>query len=551
MNDSTIEIILKAQDQASAHIKEVESQVSKLTGSTDKAGPSFISMASAVAVGQAALQAFETAGRLVEGAIKSVISAAMDEENQIAQTNAVLASTKGAAGMSSEAITELADSFARTTPFSDDVVRSSENMLLTFTKIGKDIFPQATETVLNMAQALGEDTKSASIQLGKALQDPILGVTALRRVGVDFTDDQKKVIKSLVDTGQSAKAQQMILAELTTEFGGSAKAAGQTFAGSLKVLDNNIEMMKETIGKTIITAITPFIQKLSAWASTPDAQKKVQEITAQVGEMTKKMMDWVTQVAVPWVQTHWPAIKKAVTDVYNNIKTFFDFIISQKEGIIAALTGIGVAFVLSDPALTSIGMIIAIASSSGALGWLINNKDILIGVIGGLGVAFAIAFPAITAFSAAIIIIVDAIKWIIGNSNKAAPPAMSDAQKTAMGNAFSKVSGDTGILGVNTEHASSPMDRPQAPGKSMAVSNPAVKTGSGIPGFASGVTNFSGGLAYVHEGEALVNLPKGTNVIPKNKAGGGGITINNENHFYRDSDPIAFTRLMGQQLAGR
>ena len=34
-----------------------------------------------------------------------------------------------------------------------------------------------------------------------------------------------------------------------------------------------------------------------------------------------------------------------------------------------------------------------------------------------------------------------------------------------------------------------------------------------IPGFKKGVTNFEGGLAYVHQDEMLMNLPKGTDVI--------------------------------------
>lgn len=38
--------------------------------------------------------------------------------------------------------------------------------------------------------------------------------------------------------------------------------------------------------------------------------------------------------------------------------------------------------------------------------------------------------------------------------------------------------------------------------------------GGRIPGFSSGVTNFSGGLAYVHAGEMLTNLAPGTSVIP-------------------------------------
>ena len=64
--------------------------------------------------------------------------------------------------------------------------------MLTFTGVGKDVFPQAIQTVLDMSQALGQDLKSSTVQLGKALNSPIDGITALSRVGVSFTDAQKK-----------------------------------------------------------------------------------------------------------------------------------------------------------------------------------------------------------------------------------------------------------------------------------------------------------------------------------------------------------------------
>jgi hypothetical protein len=40
-----------------------------------------------------------------------------------------------------------------------------------------------------------------------------------------------------------------------------------------------------------------------------------------------------------------------------------------------------------------------------------------------------------------------------------------------------------------------------------------------VPSFASGVTNFSGGIAKVHGGEMLVNMARGTDVIPKASGG--------------------------------
>lgn len=162
------------------------------------------------------------------------------------------------------------------TTYSDEQILSAENLLLTFTKINKDIFPDTTKIVLDMSTALGQDLKSSAIQVGKALQDPILGVTALRRVGVNFSEAQAKVIKNLVETGKSAEAQALIMKELQTEFGGSAEAAGKTFAGSLKRLSNQLDDVKERIGLLIVQAITPLVTSLANFVQTEQFNRWVQ-----------------------------------------------------------------------------------------------------------------------------------------------------------------------------------------------------------------------------------------------------------------------------------
>jgi hypothetical protein len=113
---------------------------------------------------------------------------------------------------------------------------------------GNKIFDQATQIVVDMSTALGQDLKSSSIQVGKALNDPIKGVTALQRVGVSFTKQQKDQIKTLVDSGKTLDAQKLILRELGKEFGGAAEAAA-TPMDKLRVKVGNLE---ETIGTKLI-----------------------------------------------------------------------------------------------------------------------------------------------------------------------------------------------------------------------------------------------------------------------------------------------------------
>lgn len=56
-------------------------------------------------------------------------------------------------------------------------------MLLTFTRIGKDVFPKAVGPILNVSTAMGTDLNSAALQVGKALNDPAKGINALSRAG--------------------------------------------------------------------------------------------------------------------------------------------------------------------------------------------------------------------------------------------------------------------------------------------------------------------------------------------------------------------------------
>ena len=142
-----------------------------------------------------------------------------------AQVQAALTSTNNAAGLSMKQLEESASSLASNSKFSQTDVFGMQSLLLTFTSVKDKIFNEAQPAIMDLAQRMGGDLHGASIQVGKALNDPIQGMTALRRVGVSFSEDQKAVIKRLQETGDLAGAQKIILKELSTEFGGSAKAA--------------------------------------------------------------------------------------------------------------------------------------------------------------------------------------------------------------------------------------------------------------------------------------------------------------------------------------
>jgi len=200
----------------------------------------------------------------VGAALGFVVKDAANAEKYVTQLDAALKSTGGAAGMTRTELLDLAEGFEQTTKFSAEMALNAESLLLTFTNIGKDTFPRATKATADMATALGTDMAGQSIALGKALNNPIKGITALTRVGVSFTDEQKKSIKAMQEAGDMAGAQAIILSELEKEFGGSAKAAGETFGGQLVIAKNAVMGAAEAIGKDMIPVLMelmPIVKK--------------------------------------------------------------------------------------------------------------------------------------------------------------------------------------------------------------------------------------------------------------------------------------------------
>ncbi len=264
--ETRLSIVVDAQDKASATLQGIKGKVQDMQ-------PAFKTMA--------------LAGTVAFGAISYAMKDAIDSANESAkvqaQLQAVLKSTGNAAGLFAEDINDQSAALQKLTTYNDEAIGSMQNTLLTFTNIKGAVFQETVPAILDLATAMGTDLNGAAIQVGKALNDPVQGISALTRVGVTFSDAQKAVIENLVKTGQTAKAQQVIIAELNKEFGGSAAAQAKTFAGQMQQLANRFDDIKEKVGGALIPIITnllakvtPIIEKIADWVD------KNPELTAQI-----------------------------------------------------------------------------------------------------------------------------------------------------------------------------------------------------------------------------------------------------------------------------
>jgi len=183
--------------------------------------------------------------------MSEAVALANTQEKAEAKLGAVLQATGNAAGYNLDQMKKMASSMQAVTTVGDEVILGGQAILASFKQIRGEAFERATMAALDMADVMGTDLNSAMVQIGKAVNDPIKGLSALSRVGVTFTDEQKRMIAALQESGRVAEAQAIILAELESEFGGAAAAARETFGGAVTAAGNALGDMKEELGFTI------------------------------------------------------------------------------------------------------------------------------------------------------------------------------------------------------------------------------------------------------------------------------------------------------------
>jgi len=190
------------------------------------------------------------------------IQASREAVGAVAQVNASLASMGPVAQRSLGQLQDQAGKLMNSSLFDDDeIMRKVTANLLTFGKVTGTTFDRAQLAAVNMATKLDGDLQGATLQVGKALNDPIKGVTALSRAGVSFTASQKEMIKSMVKAGNVAGAQNIILSEMDKQFGGAGAAARAADPGGALAISYG--ELQQTIGDKLLPVLTPFVVKLT------------------------------------------------------------------------------------------------------------------------------------------------------------------------------------------------------------------------------------------------------------------------------------------------
>lgn len=234
----------------------------------------------------------------------------MAEESRKSERRlANIAKQMGVFGKNTDQVTERLSEYAQTIAYAtgvdDELVRGAEAILLTFKGIAKTAgtvggaFDRATIAAVDLAAAGFGEVESNAKQLGKALQDPIKGLTALRRAGVTFTEKEQDKIKALVEGNKLLEAQEMILKAIETQVGGTAEAT----ASSMDKMGQRFEAIGEQLGGALIPAIDELAVQMGDWLDSVEGKKAIEDLTQQLSDFGA----WITS----------PEGTKAVKDFAN------------------------------------------------------------------------------------------------------------------------------------------------------------------------------------------------------------------------------------------
>ena len=313
MAEKTLSIKLSLNDkQFMTGLRKATSSMKKFGRNLQKTGQNLTRNLTlpVVAMGAASVKAFDT------------------QQKAIAQVEAGLRSTGQAAGFTSQQLQKMASDLQGKTLFGDEVIlKDATAQLLTFTNISGEQFARTQKAALNLATRLDGDLKSASIQLGKALNDPVANLSALSRSGIQFSQDQKEVIKSLAESGRLAEAQTIILDELEKQYGGAAEAARLAGLGPFQALQMVLSDLSEEFGALIMENLEPF-------------RLKVEQITTFLQNLTEEQRRTIVSFA-GYAAVIGPALfivgklSIAIAGLLKNLRLFTLFIATNPFAIFA------------------------------------------------------------------------------------------------------------------------------------------------------------------------------------------------------------------------
>ena len=302
-------------------------------------------------------------------------------------------------------IKDLANEIARKTGIDQNQIKQAQATLLTFGEIAEtagwvgSTFDRATQASIDLAAAGFGTAETNAVQLGKALNDPITGLTALSRSGVTFTEEQKNLIASLVESGNVLEAQNMILGAIEQQVGGTAEAT----ANSSDKMSVAFSQLQEKLGQKLL----PVFEKVTTW---------------------------VIDTLVPALENAYNRIVPAFQDAWQSLSDTLGPIIQQIRDVLQPIFDRIVQFMKDNTEVVKVffavlagaAVIAMIAALAAAFAGLLNPFALVAVAIAGLAAGFKYAWENSETFRTIVTTVLDvlstafsawweSLKWIFEN----------------------------------------------------------------------------------------------------------------------------------------
>lgn len=343
------------------------------------------------------------AGALVMG--KKLLDAGERAATSNARIEAITKSMgqfEGSTDQVTDRLVKLAEKTARLVGVDQNLIKEGQALLSTFKSVSADadevggVFDRATQAAIDLAAAGFGSVTTNSIQLGKALEDPVKGLSALSKSGVTFSEDQKKLIASLVETGRVSEAQEMILKAIETQVGGTAEATANA-SDKMKVA---FSLLQENLGQKLL----PVFEKFATFfidTLIPRMEQIYKQVAPFVFEAFRKVSQFMTDTAIPAfrafadyvkinilptvksitdrlidlgqtvIKIIGPTLKTILVNAFKAVAIAAPIILKVLDKILAGLQGIADAAAFAIDMLNKINPLKAIKSVGGFIGGLI------------------------------------------------------------------------------------------------------------------------------------------------------------------------------------
>ena len=251
----------------------------------------------------------------------------------------------------------------------DETIKAVQTKLATFGELTKTVgeaggaFDRATLAALDLAAAGFGSAESNAVQLGKALQDPVKGLTSLGRAGVTFTDAERDRIATLVESNRIGEAQAVVLDAIEKQVGGTAAATADA--------SDKMGLAWQEIQEEIGSALLPAFQDLTAWVVedlVPAFREWWDDAGPKVTKAVEDLWSWITNDLMPALENMWETMQRDLFPVMRDLADLFSDLFGDVMDFVNSLGDTGEA---SDDTGESLSWLSGIVQGLGYyVGWI-------------------------------------------------------------------------------------------------------------------------------------------------------------------------------------